>query len=117
MERITLENYRCFREKQSARLAPLTLLVGNNSTGKTSFLALIRALWDAAFLEVVPDFREDPYDLGVFRDIVHYRGGQSGQAESFEAGFTYSESRLPIENGEDIAFHAMFKERSAVLSL
>ena len=49
MDRITLENYRCFREKQTARLAPLTLLVGNNSTGKTSFLALIRALWDVAF--------------------------------------------------------------------
>ena len=45
MDRITLQNYRCFGgEEQSARLAPLTLLVGPNSTGKTSFLALIRAL-------------------------------------------------------------------------
>ena len=61
MDRITLENYRCFREKQSARLAPLTLLVGNNSTGKTSFLALIRALWDVANRQRVPDFKEDPY--------------------------------------------------------
>ena len=36
---ITLQNFRCFRERQTARLAPLTLLVGNNGTGKTSFLA------------------------------------------------------------------------------
>ena len=49
MDQITLENFRCFREKQTARLAPLTLLVGENSTGKTSFLALIRALWDVAY--------------------------------------------------------------------
>ena len=39
MDRITVRNYRCFGEKQTARLAPLTLLVGENSTGKTSFLA------------------------------------------------------------------------------
>ena len=44
MDKITLKNYRCFREEQTARLAPLTLLVGENSTGKTSFLAMIRAL-------------------------------------------------------------------------
>ena len=82
MDSITLENYRCFREKQTARLAPLTLLVGNNSTGKTSFLALIRALWDVHFLERVPDFREEPFDLGTFRDIAHNRGGRGSQAAS-----------------------------------
>ena len=32
-----MENFRCFRERQDVRLAPLTLLVGENSTGKTSF--------------------------------------------------------------------------------
>ena len=79
MESVTLKNYRCFREEQAARLAPLTLLVGENSTGKTSFLALIRALWDVAYQEVVPDFREEPYDLGAFRDIAHRRGGGRGK--------------------------------------
>ncbi len=44
MDQITIKNFRCFRDKQTARLAPLTLLVGENSTGKTSFMALIRAL-------------------------------------------------------------------------
>ena len=74
MDSITLQNYRCFgSEEQTARLAPLTLLVGPNSTGKTSFLALIRALWDVAFREVVPNFREEPFDLGSFEDVV-YRG-------------------------------------------
>ena len=75
MDRITLQNYRCFgSEEQSARLAPLTLLVGPNSTGKTSFLALIRALWDVAFRDVVPNFREEPFDLGSFDEIVYNRG-------------------------------------------
>ena len=60
--------------------SPLTLLVGNNSTGKTSFLAMIRALWEIAFLDEAPDFQKDPYDLGTFRDIAHNRGRGGGQA-------------------------------------
>ena len=46
--KITARDFRCFREVE-ATLAPLTLLVGENSAGKTSFLALIRALLDAAY--------------------------------------------------------------------
>ena len=87
MNQITVENFRCFRVEQHARLAPLTLLVGENSTGKTSFLALIRALWDAAYRRDIPDFKEAPYDLGSFDEIAHYRGGRGGRAKEFKAGF------------------------------
>ena len=111
MDSITLKNYRCFREKQTARLAPLTLLVGENSTGKTSFLALIRALWDVAFQETVPDFREEPYDLGVFRDIAHFRGRRGGRAESFEAGFVYNKLGISGRDLKGVSFGARFEER------
>ena len=87
MNTITLENFRCFRERQQVRLAPLTLLVGENSTGKTSFMAFARALWDAAYLHVIPDFKEAPYDLGSFDEIAHYRGGRAGRALEFSGGF------------------------------
>lgn len=85
MDRITLQNYRCFREKQDVALAPLTLLVGDNSTGKTSFLAIIRALWQLP--SGSPSFKDDPYDLGSFDEIAHFRGGRGGRADSFEVGF------------------------------
>ena len=88
MDSITLENFRCFREKQNAALAPLTLLVGENSTGKTSFLAIIRILSDMAFSFRNPDFKEDPYDLGSFDEIAHYRGAGGSKADQFEAGFS-----------------------------
>ena len=112
MDSITLQNYRCFgSEKQTARLAPLTLLVGPNSTGKTSFLALIRALWDAAFRGVAPDFREAPYDLGSFQDIVHQRGGRGKQATQFEAGFEF----MPPTSRHKwaVQFNATFENRYA----
>ena len=87
MNRIRLKNFRCFREEQVARLAPLTLLVGDNSTGKTSFMAMVRALWESAYGNRVPDFKEDPYDLGSFDDIVYNRGANGKRADAFEAGF------------------------------
>ncbi len=108
MDRVTLQNYRCFREKQSARLAPLTFLVGENSTGKTSFLALMRALWQVAFQDRIPDFRQPPYDLGSFEDVVHYRGANNKRPDSFEAGFKYADAgityRATFENREGYPF-------------
>ena len=95
MDEITLENFRCFREKQTVRLAPLTLLVGENSTGKTSFLAMIRALQDVAYGFQIPDFKEEPYDLGSFDEIAHHRGGRAGRADTFEAGFTSQPKKNP----------------------
>ena len=99
MDRITLKNFRCFREEQTARMAPLTLLVGENSTGKTSFLALVRALWDVAHRSRVPDFKEDPYDLGSFDEIAHHRGGKGGRAETFDVAFDFT---LEDERNETI---------------
>ena len=93
MDEITLKNFRCFQDEQTARLAPLTLLVGENSTGKTSFMALVRALWDVAYGHQVPDFKEGPYDLGSFDEIAHHRGARGGKASSFEAGFRVDSAR------------------------
>ena len=107
MNRITLENFRCFREEQAARMASLTLLVGENSTGKTSFLAQIRALWDAAG-RGVPDFKEEPYDLGGFDDIAHHRGGRGGRADTFHAGFDF------VHDGRSMRFRVVFGKRKAI---
>ena len=84
---VRLHNFRCFRDRQTARVRPLTLLVGDNSTGKTSFLAAVRAIWDAVYQQTEPDFRASPYDLGAFREIVFSEGGIK-DGESFEIGFS-----------------------------
>ena len=109
IETVRLQDFRCFSGVQEARLAPLTLLVGANSTGKTSFLAMFRAIWKVAYGHSVPDFKEEPFDLGSFDDMLHH--GVDSQAHSFAAGFT---ERTRFDSGrkyEPIAFDVTF-ERS-----
>ena len=109
MNRVTIENFRCFGDQQTVPLAPLTLLVGPNSTGKTSFMALIRAMWDVAFRNVAPNFMEEPYNLGSFQDIAHRRGDSSGQPVEFGAGFEHSSFRPGYQ---PISFSAVFENRT-----
>ena len=93
LRELRLSDFRCFHERQTARLAPLTFLVGDNSTGKTSFLAAIRALCEVAAEGIEPDFRKPPYDLGGFPGIAHSRGGR---ANSFEIGLSGGVARQQL---------------------
>ena len=108
MNSVTIENYRCFRGRQTARLAPLTLLVGENSSGKTAFMAMIRALRNAAFGNGMPNFREPPYDLGAFGEVVYSDSRQSERPAFFSASF---EDRDSDYGDAPVRFSAKFEER------
>ena len=92
-------------------MAPLTLLVGENSTGKTSFLAILRALWEVAVNEVVPDFRREPYDLGAFSEIVYNDSSRGEQADAFQAAFRDSSVVNPSET---VSFRFIFEDVDGV---
>ena len=56
MDTLILEDFRCFAGRNEVPIRPLTLLVGENSTGKTSFLAAARGcprtgVWSHARLQ------------------------------------------------------------------
>lgn len=110
---ITLKDFRCFHEQQTARLAPLTLLVGENSTGKTSFMAMIRAMWQVASGDIDPDFKAAPYDLGSFEEIAHSRGAKGSKAASFasEIAMPFRRSRRSAARGGLAKFKVEFAER------
>ena len=116
MEEITLRNFRCFRDEQTVRLAPLTLLVGENSTGKTSFMAMVRALWELAFHDQIPDFKDPPYDLGSFDEIAHHRGARGSRAEEIFAAFktrrrTSSRKGTEPRPSRTVEYRATFRKR------
>ena len=85
---LLMEGFRCFAEPQEVPLAPLTFLVGGNSSGKTSFLAAVRLAWDVSKTGGAPDFGEEPFDLGSYRDISSFFGGRGGRAKKFSLGLS-----------------------------
>lgn len=79
---ISFNRFRCFGEQQSARIAPVTLLVGENSAGKSTFMAGLRYILDFVGRSA-PSFNKDPFFLGGYKNIAHYRGGSYGRATTF----------------------------------
>ncbi len=81
----TMEKVRCFAERQEFEIRPLTFLVGENSTGKTTALACFQVLADYLGGKAI-DFNSDPYSMGAFRDIVR----NSRETEKvFNLGFIF----------------------------
>ena len=86
---LILQDVRCFQDEQRGRLRPITLLVGENSTGKTTFLGCYRMLHRMLSMRGLgesPNFNEEPFAMGSFRDIVRSRRGRSGRIEEFKIG-------------------------------
>ena len=70
----TIEEVQCFGERQTLEIRPLTFLVGENSTGKTTALACFHILADylrgrGVVFNGLPS-NLHPYSMGTFRDIV-----------------------------------------------
>jgi len=82
--RLQFEGIRCFAEPQDAVVRPLTLLVGENSSGKSTFLALCRiASAIVEGLDTPFSFNEPPFLLGAYDQIASYQRGRAGHAKSF----------------------------------
>ena len=89
----TMEEVRCFAECQQFEIRPLTFLVGENSTGKTTALACFQVL--ANYLKSGEvDFNAKPYSMGIFRDIVR---NSRPKGNAFKLGFTFTEDREDVE--------------------
>ena len=89
----TLEEVRCFGERQTLEIRPLTFLVGENSTGKTTALACFHGL--ANFLQGKGlDFNSSPYSMGTFRDIVR---NSKKKEKNFKLGFASKYNNENIE--------------------
>ena len=90
----TMEEVRCFAERQQFEIRPLTFLVGENSTGKTTALACFQVLANY-FKEGVVNFNSEPYSMGIFRDIVR---NSRPKGNAFKLGFTFTGDREDVES-------------------
>ena len=67
---VRLRNFRCFKDSKSLKLKKLTFLVGENSTGKTSFLTGVNFLSQLCSGRIA-DFITPTFNRGTFYDIMH----------------------------------------------
>lgn len=75
---VALENIRCFAKKQTVSLPRIAVLVGEDSTGKSTFLACCSALAELSCNEKFDPydpFNVAPFDMGGFETIAR-RGSQ-----------------------------------------
>lgn len=97
----TMEEVRCFAGRQAFEIRPLTFLVGENSTGKTTALACFQVLAEYLSNGEI-DFNFHPYSMGIFREIVR----RSKRTEkSFSLGLSLDDT------GGNIEFAAKFSEK------
>lgn len=81
---LSINSFRGFKSAENIKIAPLTILVGENSAGKTSFLAAIRLIYELLATPELISFNKEPFLLGAYDQIAHYRGGKSGRAPIFK---------------------------------
>lgn len=70
---VALEEIRCFAKKQTVLLPRIAILVGENSTGKSTFLACCSALAELSCNEKIDSydpFNVTPFNMGGFETIA-----------------------------------------------
>jgi predicted ATPase len=86
---INLTNFRAFRETGDVRIAPITILTGTNSSGKSSFLGALKYLSDIdGFVGGGASFNKDPFLFGGFEQIVN--GGATGSDNTKSFSIRYN---------------------------
>lgn len=74
LKSISLENYKCFKELKNLEIAPLTVLCGVNSSGKSSILKSLLMLKQSFEDNVVSNgmlFNGKYIDNGTFEDLLY----------------------------------------------
>lgn len=76
LTRLSFENYRTFHRREEVELAPLTVLIGRNSAGKSAIsrLPLLLKRGTASDAQAPLELEFDGHDFGAsFVDVVHNR--------------------------------------------
>ncbi len=97
--KLSLTDFRAFASTGALEIRPLTFLVGENSSGKTSFLAALSYIWRLQERMLSASFNLPPFDLGTFDEIVHRVRGRTKPdtfSLEFENVITVDPRRSPL---------------------
>jgi predicted ATPase len=87
---VGLENFRSFEETPDVNIRPLTFLVGENSAGKTSFLAALNFILRFQESDTPSRLNLEPFDLGSFDQVAFQAKGAYSTSNNFSLSFSRS---------------------------
>src|SRR5271163_3899955 len=91
IRKLRIKNFKGWRDTGDVRFAPLTVLFGTNSSGKSSleqFFLMLRQTVESSDRKLVlhPGDRESVVNLGSFEEMIHGRDKLAKLEFSFEWG-------------------------------
>jgi len=89
--KILIENVRTLQGIHEIPLRPITILTGENSSGKSTFLACLSAVTNRSTFPLDPGFNVPPYSLGTYDTIA----SGFGKAEAFSIGWDDTDGKRP----------------------
>lgn len=113
MEKIYLNNYKGFKN-QFIKLDDINFLVGENSTGKTSFLKIVNLLSKQEFWMGF-EFNNSEVELGYFNEIYNKKGNKKGK-KKFQIGIERS-LRGSGNGNKDLRLVLDFDEKQSIPNL
>ena len=97
INKFLLKDVRCFKDAKEFNIRPLTFLVGENSTGKSTILGCIQAIVEYLMEssrfsrgKSSIDFNSDPFQMGSFENIARRARPKN---KEFELGFEFTDDR------------------------
>ncbi len=110
LRKLILEDVRCFGGRQEFEIRPITFLVGENSTGKSTVLGCLQTINDFLCGRYSGlDFNVDPYEMGAFSQIVRrsnptltqFKIGLELSPDNREESFEYTLVLVAKEKGSE----------------
>ncbi len=98
---VRMENFRTFKSEQTIEIKPLTFLVGENSSGKSTALAAISLVLNRDNFPFGASFNKSPFELGSYSSIASKHGARI--SSFFSLGYS-----LSGDTGTDISLKANF---------
>ena len=96
VKNFTLSNVRCFEGKHLFKIHPLTVIIGENSTGKSTVLGCIQSLGDLLYLGSGElNFNCAPYSMESYENIARKQSKSGIVANHFDIGL-----KITVENSQ-----------------
>lgn len=111
IDSISIENFRVFKNKSEFFLAPITILTGANSSGKSSVikaLKLFQNFWNNLSEDGILDFSTGTHELGDYGNVLPYNSEKKEITISYKLkkhilfGELYIENVFKADDNHDI---------------